>query len=128
MSISQLLLIGLIIGLGLGIFVVRYFDNPIRNFIAKLTPPKIRFSEESFNIQAKRRFLLAIIIVTIISTSVAWGTLNIFQSFVITEKTKVKHQAQQDVYYIRIGKYSSLEHAKEKKKSLHVPNLNTFQF
>jgi hypothetical protein len=50
MSISQLLLIGLIIGLGLGIFVVRYFDNPIRNFIAKLTPPKIRFSEESFNI------------------------------------------------------------------------------
>jgi hypothetical protein len=49
---------------------------------------------------------------------VAWGTLNIFQSVVITEKTKVKHQVQQDIYYIRIGKYLSLEHAKEKKKSL----------
>ena len=64
-------MIGLIIGLGLGIFVVRYFDHPIRNFIAKLTPPKIRFSEDSFNVQTKRRYYLVLVLVIIISTSVA---------------------------------------------------------
>lgn len=120
MSISQLLLIGLIIGLGLGIFVVRYFDHPIRNFIAKLTPPKIRFSEDSFNVQTKRRYYLVLVLVIIISTSVAWGIFNVFYPFIITEETKVKQQVKTDAYYILIKKYHSLEQAQQHQKNLQI--------
>lgn len=119
MPINYLIYGCLIVGLGTSIFLVRYFRNPLRNLVIRTIPAKVRFSEESFNIQTKRMYLLIIVMVILITILTGGILISLLSPLAIKNDHQIQQSSplMQNSTFLQMGAYNTL-HSAQKKKAI----------